>query len=364
MAGGILLALGTVPSLVEGRPSDAVKRFVEEYAERIFQGIDLFDYSTVVQHLTGMGARALDISDEDGGDVPALKVRRSEWEGLEIFYVANTGDQEQKAWVRFETGPDRHVEAWDPESGEMTRLADGSPEGPLRLLLDWHGGQARLFVLLAGEDKNISPAPASGHEFRRIEPKWHGSRTGPNALPLTECRIVDDETAGDWGPLASARSVLRARIEEAGRPVPFKIEWRFHVASEYAEPEGCSVAVELGEGSTTSLNGEDLLSDYAGWVFDPAISEVPLPIPRPGENVLQVWRLCAWAEDVQAPWVLGRFSVGGNGAGGWRLGREEESHLRFRLRQNSFYRYCIQRRTTRPSWYGPLLLCESWPELF
>ena len=324
MGGGILLALGTIPSLVEGRPSDAVQRFVKEYAERIFQGIDLFDYATVVQHLTDMGARTLDISKEEGGDVPALKVRRCEWGDLEIFYVANTGDQALKAWVCFETGPDRHVEAWDPESGAMTRLSDGSPEGPVRLLLDWHSGQARLFVLLAGDDKSILPVTPPGVEFRRIEPKWHGSRTGPNVLPLTECRIVDDESLGDWGPLASARSVLQARIEEAGRPVPLKIEWRFYVSPEYAEPEGCSVALELGESSTAALNGEDLLSDDAGWVFDPAISEVPLPILRPGENVLRVWRLCATAADVQAPWVLGRFSVDGNGAEGWMLGREEE----------------------------------------
>ncbi|MCH8203903.1 MAG: hypothetical protein IID09_02010 [Candidatus Hydrogenedentes bacterium] len=324
MGGGIVIALGSVPSLVDGRPSNAVYRFAEEYAERISQGIDLFDYSTVVQRLTDMRARVLDISDKDAGDVSALKVQRREWEELEIFYVANTGDQALKAWVSFETGPDRHIEAWDPESGEMARLSDGNPDGPLRLFLEWHAGQARLFVLLAGDDKSILSVTPPGKEFRRIEPKWHGSRTEPNVLPLTECRIVDDESVGDWGPLASARSVVQDRIEKAGRPVSLKTEWRFFVSSAYAEPDACSAALELGEGSTAALNGEDLLSDDVGWVFDPAISKVPLPILRPGENVLRVWRLCATAADLQAPWLLGRFSVEGNGVDGWILGREEE----------------------------------------
>lgn len=323
MGGGIVIALGSVPSLVDGRPSNAVERFVAQYAEPIAQGIDLFDYSVVVQRLTDMGARAVSISDENGRDVPALKAQRREWESMEIVYVTNTSEEPLEGCISFEKGPETHVEAWDPESGEMTLLPTGDPDGPLKLPLRWKAGQARFFVILAGEDKNIAPEAPSAEEFRRIEAKWYGNGTGPNVLPLTQCRIVEDGEAGVWTSLSSARSTLQSRIESTGRPVAFKTEWRFNVEAGFSDSGACSVALELGADSTAALNNEELLTEGAAWIVDRAISNVPLPILRPGENVLEVWRLYASSADLQAPWILGPFSLrGGDDADGWTVGRE------------------------------------------
>lgn len=322
MGGGIVVALGSVPSLVDGRPSNAVERFVAEYAEHIAQGIDLFDYSVVVQRLTGMGARVVSVSDQDGGDVPALKVQRREWESMQIIYVTNTSEGPLTACITFEMDPESHVEVWNPESGEMTLLAADDPDGPGQFSLLWNAGQARLFVILAGEDKSVAPEAARGEEFRRIEVKWYGSRTGPNVLPLTECRIVEDGEAGDWASLNSARSTLGSRLESTGRPVSLKTEWRFSVAADFPESDACSVALELGPDSTAALNNEELLTEGAAWIVDRAISKVPLPILRPGENVLEVWSLCTSSADLQAPWIVGHFGLSGNDEDGWTIGRE------------------------------------------
>lgn len=324
MGGGIVLALGTTASLVDGRPSGAVRRFVEEYAERIVEGIDLFDYTEAVRRLTNLGGRVAVISDEDGRSVPSLKVQRRSWEDIDILYVTHTGEGPVEASISFQTGPGRHVEVWDPASGGMTRLCEGDAEAPVRIPMKWHGGQARIFATLAGEDKNVPAWRSSGEELRRISPTWYGTRMGPNVFPLAECRIVGDERPGAWSSIASARSVLEGRIEKAGRPVPFRMEWRFWVSEARAVTDPCSVGLELGPDSTAALNGEELVTEGAGWIVDPAILNVPLLKVRPGENVLEVWRLCATVADVQAPWVLGPFQLAGSEAEGWTLECEEQ----------------------------------------
>lgn len=323
MGGGIVVTVGTIPLRLDGRPSDAFSEFVEEYAERVLDGVDLFDYAEVVQRLSDFGARTVTLYGEDGASLPALMVQRRQWEDIEIFFIANASNRSQRATVEFEPGPERHVEAWDPDSGVMTRLSGPESEGPLPLLLEWQPGQGRLFLVLAGEDKNVERAVVYGEEFRRLEVEWYGERCEANVLPLFECRVAGENTSAEWGAVDAARAVLGPLLDESNEAVWFTTEWRFRLAGDDAATEGCSVAIELGTDSALALNGEALDTDGTDWMLDPAIVKVSLPALRAGENVLELRRACTSIEDVQAPWVVGPFRVGGNGVDGWIIGRAE-----------------------------------------
>ena len=167
IGGGVVLALGTVAALVDGRPSEAVQEFVEDYAERVVEGIDLFDYGEAVRRLTHLGARVASISDEGGRSVPSLKAQRRRWEGVDILYVTNVGHRRVEASIAFDVEPERHVEAWDPDTGEMVWLGEGEAEAPLRLTAEWRGGQARVFVTLDGAEKSVLRSALSHSVLRR-----------------------------------------------------------------------------------------------------------------------------------------------------------------------------------------------------
>ncbi len=320
MTGGHVIAVGTVPEMLDGRPSDKVTGFFREYGERIVQGIELGDYRAVIDRLVQLGARTAAALGEGGETRPAVYVRRGRWDALEVVTVVNGGPDEEKLiieWVPDTTGV---VEQWDPVTGQMEPVAVCEQGATARVPLVLARGAARLLVTVPGDAKSAAIDARPWVERGRLKPAWTGRRMQPNACALTVCR----SGGGDWMTTSALRESLAAKIAESPGGLRVSVEWLFSVTGPDDAPGGWSVAVELGDGGELTLDGQPIRTGGADSLFDPAISLVPLPHIRRGNHTITLTRTVEDAGDLQAPWVLGPFAIQKTEAGDRALTTNEE----------------------------------------
>lgn len=307
MGGGNVLFVGSPPTLLDGRPSGDASAFVDDYATRVVDGVERYDYEGVVRVLSGLGARTVTATDEDGEDVPALKVQRRLWEDREIVFLANVSREKQTARIRFGVSVDGRLEEWDLTAGETTPVAACSSGEELDLALEWDDRQARAFVAVPGDDRWEAEAPYA--EVLRVRPQWRGRRTELNVLVLDECILVDEEGGGRRLSVSQARRILEERIEQAKGPVLLTTEWPFDMSAIIPVSGPCEAAVQLARDAVVWLNGEELPTEDAAWVMDPAIARINLPQLWMGRNTLEVRAAYMDAGELASPWIRGDFWV-------------------------------------------------------
>ena len=173
-----------------------------------------------------------------------------------------------------------------------------------------------MLVAAPGDAKSAKIDARPRVEQGRLKPAWQGRRLQPNACALTQCRVSNQD---DWGSIDNARELIASRIEASGGPVTLPVEWRFDVKAGVEATDGWSVAIELSEDASLSLNGASIALDEREVLFDPAISSVSLPAVSAGEHLLGLTRTFAEPGDLQPPWVLGPFRVEQTDAGGRTL---------------------------------------------
>ncbi len=157
VAGGAVISVGSAPTMIDGVESGDGTRFVTEYAERIIDGIDRFDYSRAVRAVRAKLRMSPTVERQDGGTIAELKMHRRTWEETEILFVANEGEWSADFVLRFPNRGECAAEEWDTESGEGRALApETSDTGPF---LRWQlgPGRARAIVLFQGKAP-ISPS--------------------------------------------------------------------------------------------------------------------------------------------------------------------------------------------------------------
>ncbi len=300
-AGGAILTVGSVPCLVDGEPSDEARAFFDENARGVVNGVDHFDYRGAVDAISDLGGRTVTALDADGKDVPQLKVHRRRWDGCEIVYLANISRDAVEANVALSFDVDGVVEEWAPASGETGVMAACVSGAEMDLDLAWHPRQARAFVARPGSAETASTS--SYEERSRVAPDWAGERTGPNALVLDECHLVE---GGEPGELLSVSEVQELLADAPSRRVTSRHP--IAVASEIAEG-AVSLACEFGSRPRVSLNGAAASLVVTGSMLDPAMQTIDLPALSLGENSLQIEGTYDSADAFQNPFLLGEFDV-------------------------------------------------------
>jgi len=301
--GGRIVAIGSAPRLVDGRPSTEARDFLAASATRVTDGVDHFDYSTAIAELAALGARTVTLRTLDGGGAPSIKVHRRVWGDREVMYLANISREPVKARLSCTVGVTGHVEEWEPATGEVRPLAPCTTGGELALDLEWAPRQARAFVAIPGAVE--IPAPVPRIEKQRIRPTWTGRRTARNVLLLDLCRVMEGGRPGEpvsvWQVHERFGSGKRAAGGHLTAQFPFSLA---------TVPAGkVELAIELGGAPRLALNGAPVSLDSTGWIMDPAIRTFALSGLRAGENVLEVEGNYAKALDFQIPWLVGYFRV-------------------------------------------------------
>lgn len=307
--GGVILVTGSMPRLVDGRPSTEAIDLLERCAIRVPHGTDCFDYSGLVEELTQRKARTVLVKTSSGDDVPGIKVQRRTWRGGELVYLANISRETLKAHLTCESSVTGTVEEWHDGSG-CTQII-GTCEAGLALDMDlqWAPGQARILMML---DESSS----SGHsetrpliETGRTRPSWEGRRTGPNMLLLDQSRCLLNKEWTDVLSTWQVRDLLRQRELCPQSPMHIDMEYAFEVSTSSPVTSSCELAIELCDKMALTLNGQPVPLTSVGEFLDPAIFRVPLPPCRPGRNVLGVSGELRTPNDVQSPFLLGDFSL-------------------------------------------------------
>jgi hypothetical protein len=304
ITGGLVLAIGSLPELVDGRRSDHVLRFFEEYGERLAQGPDFGRYHALIDRLTQ--ARVTQpLKDADSGLAPeCIATQRRTWDEIEVRAFHNAADRAARVSLEFTAGVGGRAELWDPLWGTMQTLGATTPGEPLNQTITLGAGVSSLIVSVPEAPETRGPSPRLTDESR-VTPPWTARRTTHNAVALSECRIVDGNAPMDWKAPSDVRNLLAGRIAQARGPVSLRTQWRFRVAAGSPPITDCAAILELSEGASIRLDGDEIAPERNAWVLDPSMREVSLPSLVPGEHLLELWRMYAAPGDLQPPWIRG-----------------------------------------------------------
>ncbi|MFW5738125.1 MAG: hypothetical protein ACOCYX_04375, partial [Spirochaetota bacterium] len=320
-AGGVVLAAGSPPELLEGR-----------VAPRLGAQLDLG------QPLTGeqMVAALLEADAEHlrvqsvSGPRESLFYQRRETDAEEIVFLANV-DRAQSVSVALDETL-AGAELWDPVAGTVTAL---EPQ---------HAGSKTFVLPPAGSLLIRVPAPAAERfAVRRPEVQSHGSviigpeawrvtQLGMNALVLKRCRVKLN--AGAWsaeeGVLAADDRVrdelgMERRSMGARQPWMYSDDERAVTAAVSARftfqvaalPEGrIELALEDPERVEIAVNGTPVASRSDAWYRDEAFRLVDIAaLCTTGENTVDLsWSDYGVDDGMEWIYVVGDFAVAGGGA--------------------------------------------------
>lgn len=300
MGGGLVMAVGSLPELVDGRRSDRVLNFFDEYGERIVQGVDFGRYRALVERLVRAGV------DTRLEGAEGVLVERRAWDEVEIFALQNTGDRPAQCRLTCAAEVSGRAEVWDLETGATAVLGSATAGEALSHAFDLEARASTLVVVVPETSEAVGRPPMV--EESRITPPWTARRTSPNAAVLCECRIEEAGASPEWTSPAEVRRNLAARLARSRGPVSLRTQWRFEVADGASAISGCFVVAELSEGTSLKLDGVDLSAGDGDSVLDPAMRLAALPALAAGEHVLELWTLYAKAGDLDPLWLRGPFA--------------------------------------------------------
>ncbi len=304
--GGRIACVGSAPILVDGSAATAARDFFDEYAVRLIDGIDHFEYGAVIGQLRAWGLASVKVVTDPPELAETILVTERAWEDRRIVAVLNTGETTIEARIEC-TGVSACVaERWDVASGAMTPEWWLNADEVFTATRTLVPGVPEIHVFIPAKTPVNVPVARTFRETHQIALDWRGRRAAANVLRLDCCRI--DETGAPM-TVASAREYLYKRIRRAKGPVWLRSEWPFEISPIIPWTEACQAVIELPKDAGVFLNGEELYLNVKERVLDRCMMPVNLPRLLLGTNTLAIEGEYndAWA--FESPWVRGEFRV-------------------------------------------------------
>jgi hypothetical protein len=347
-AGGRIIFLGGIPSLVDAAPSGRAQKLAE-CCERL-----PFDRITLLRALEGQ--RDIEIRDSSGAESSGLIYQlREESVKTRWLFIAQAGvpvnpDIPQGESYRFSIRGAWQLLVHDTLTGEVRPLgADVSDGRTLFNIRLWdhdslllklsaaapaaHSGETRSTAAPAvhsGETRSTASEPATGRAVGGTASATSVTRfTGPVPVTLHEPNVLLLDMAEyaldgqDWRPreeIFRIDDVLRQELGWPGRGKSFAQPWvendastprtlrlRYTFASELELP-GAELALENAAQTTVTLYGQGA-GPVQGWFSDKCIGKVKLPPVKKGANTLELSLPYGRKVDVESCFLLGDFGV-------------------------------------------------------
>jgi len=314
-AGGKLIFVGEVPSLVDALPSPAVQQLAARCQQIAFDRIDLLTSLSAyhdVRLLTGTGVQA-------HGFVHQL---RREADELYLF-ICNTSKENPCYGLSICITGNWQVTQLDSATGETTAIGALYREGQTVVPWDCPAHGSRLLSLTPGKSQlPLAAAPQFG-EVARLQDPVPVTLSEPNVLLLdsAECRIGNNNWQPcrhilQWDPIVRAElgappvdgHMAQPWTDREPLQVLAEVRLRFTINSEVdvAAPQ---LALENAATSTIYLDGCPVAKNITGYFTDKAIQTVALPAITAGEHILEV--AVAYTRKTYLEWcyLLGDFGV-------------------------------------------------------
>ncbi len=323
-AGGTVLAVGTAPWRVDGRPSDDAAHLDEHGRWRSFA--DAHALLTELRSLLPPRATRADGSPLGPG---LAHTARFLDDGSTVHGIMNTADEPRRQAVALDGGT---VVAMDTETGRLRRPDARAEEGKVAVDLDLAPGEvAVLWTDAPVETPPDKPAPIVVAQHR-LQGPLDVRRTEPNVLALDYAHL---EVAGErhenrcttvlnrllWQAHGFEKDVwewnVQPRRTYAEMTFPpdsgFAVEYPLHLREDLA-PEamaGIELALERPSLYRLTVNGTEIDTARARRWFDEEFGKVLVgPALRTGENVLRIEAYPMRPHcEVMPAYVLGDFAA-------------------------------------------------------
>ena len=344
-AGGKLLFLGSVPTLVDAVPSGAGKELA---ASAQVIGFSEYEILCALEP-----ERLVEIVDQNGARTNGLLIQMRTDGDREWLFIAHGRQPVQPMWdprialLGKDVLPQENITIrisgeyiptlYNTMTGEIVPLQCAYQNGKTEIRYSFYPHDSILIRLEkgrrpAGEGVSFAKAIAPfrlGHNSLAARDadtpffaKARVTLSEPNVLLLDQAESSMD--GGAWQPKEEILRLDNQMRDALGYPhrknhvaQPWVIEavpnthtlrLRFTVESEI-EVSGASLAVEYLEATDIEWNGEKVSKDITGWYVDERIHTVKLPVIRKGENTLILTMPFGQRTNTENCFILGDFGV-------------------------------------------------------
>jgi hypothetical protein len=302
-AGGPVLALEPLPTLVNGRPTDDP---VLPEATRLVALDGLLD---ALDELLPFDVRV--------PGRPGIWAHHRRIDGMDCYFLANI-DRDRGGVATVQLRGTGRLEAWDAATGDVRPLPSRQQDGITEVVLDFPPVGSHLLVMHPDQP----PAEVEWAAERIVaeiglDGAWDLSLDGPNALTLdtAQVRVGGESESGGW---SRPMHVLDAHgvVAQAGVGTEFELRFTFDVG--VRPPDPVYVVVESPERFTISMNGQPVANTGHGWWTDIAFRKVDVSgATRAGQNEIVLGGVFARDTELESVYLVGDFGVQGR-----RLRRE------------------------------------------
>jgi hypothetical protein len=297
-AGGPVLALQPVPTLINGRPAD---------------GPVLPETARVVAHadLPQVLDEALPFDVRVPGH-PEIWAHRRRAGDMDWVFLANINCERGGAASVHLRGTGR-LEAWDPTTGEVRLPPTEQHDGVTTVALDFPPVGSHLLVLHRGGTLEVTGEPQVRTTSEAcvaqipLGDTWQLVLGGPNALTLDTAQVRLGD--GDW---SAPLHILDAHVAvaRAGVGVPFALRFTFDAGVQTPSP--VYLVLESPERFEVAINGQPIPNEDLGWWTDTSFRKLDIGVAvRAGRNEIVLSGVFARDTELESVYVVGDFGVAG-----------------------------------------------------
>ena len=322
-AGGTILWMGRIPTMVEGRPSDEPQKLAQMANIRRIP-----DVPELLRELEA--SRTLSVTSEYGTeDTQILTMLRTCEDGLILFAVNH--DRERPHFITCTLPLWGAVTAYDPWEDTFHKPDVQPASGGVQFSQLLQPGESRLFFLRKDQQPALGTAVLPYRHphytesvFAALGPTADFRRTDPNALVLDRCsyRLGQEDFSAEtdvWMAQREIRDRLQMQqvyyngapqryswLKETEEATPFAL--RFTFRADQIPETACRLAVENPEGLTLTCNGAACVLTEE-WFSDRAMKCFALPRLQEGENVLILSGQYTMGRELEDVFLIGDFAV-------------------------------------------------------
>jgi hypothetical protein len=291
-AGGPVLALEPVPTLIAGRPVDS------PVLPETSRTVALDELPDVLDGLLSFDVRI--------PGRPAVWAHHRRIGGMDFYFLANT-DCEEGGVATVELRGTGRLEEWDPVTGEVRARPSRQSDGITEVALGFPPAGSHLLVLHRDQPPAEVEAPVERIAAEiPMGDSWHLSLDDPNALMLDAAQVRLDDDWSDPMHVLDAHGV----VAEAGVGSPFALRFTFNADVRPAGP--VYLVLESPERFDVTVNDQSIASADAGWWTDISFRKLDVSgAVRAGQNEIVLSGVFARDTELENIYLVGDFGVAG-----------------------------------------------------
>jgi hypothetical protein len=305
-AGGPVLALEPVPTLIDGRPADTpvlpptTHLVTLSTLPAVLDEFLAFDVRIPGHPAIWCHHRCLDSHNTGRSEPPVSGPHASD-----CYFLANT-DLHRGGLATVHLRGTGRLEEWDAATGEVRPLPSRQQDGLTEVVLDFPPVGSHLLVLHREQPPaEVVPVVERVVAEFPLGDTWDLTLDGPNALTMDMAQVRLGE--GEWSP---PMYILRAndQVAREGPGTPFGLRFTFDAEAPPALP--LYLVLESPERFALTINGQPVPSTDCGWWTDTAFRKVDISSTvRAGRNEILLSGVFTRDTTLEGVYLLGNCGV-------------------------------------------------------